>query len=151
MSTYSEKISNSGKTSVPTSGVYLSVHGLRDGKQKASAVRCFSMGPKFRMSTGESRGPSRANVHVGLQKVRNSPSPQYFDCMHCNADRHQLILQQYHMDWLSEPHRRDLQPSLPALISTKALVTTQAKIPKDISHLWILLETLQLRRIGSVW
>lgn len=72
MSTYSERNSNSGKTSVPTSGASLLVPTSRDGKQTASAARCFSMDPRFRMSTGGSKGPSRANVYIGVPGVSHN-------------------------------------------------------------------------------
>lgn len=69
MSTYSERNSNSGKTSAPMSGACLSVLTSRDEKQTASTARCFSMDPRFRMSTGGFKDPSRVKVHVGVPMV----------------------------------------------------------------------------------
>lgn len=57
---------------MPTIGASLSGPTLRDEKHTASSVRSLSMDPRFRMSTGGSEGPSRANVHIGVPMASNN-------------------------------------------------------------------------------
>lgn len=104
------------------------------------------MGPRFKLLTGGSEGPSRADVHTGVPKVRKQPIWSEVLLYTSKADWLQPMLQGCPMEWSSEPHRRKFHPLWPHLHATEHLRTTRSKKTKDINRLWSLFQGLLMDR-----
>lgn len=106
------------------------------------------MDPRFRMSAGGSKGPCIADVHIGVPMVSNNYLVKLC-CIRPNADWPQLVLQHCPTEWLSEPHRRNLQSLWPPQRLADAVGPMGSRDTKDISQIWTALQARQLNWIGS--